>query len=171
MTMNFEMVGAAFAAFVFLFFVQISIAAVFRPVSEDKFIILLFTILPFLVFLVALGFQFFNLCSVDQGVAGYLLFFVISSSWVASYPAVYAVCPTLIISYVIYRSPRDGVSLQELRDLLQLKQNSDDRILDAVHDKWITKSGDVVMLTSFGRTVLWCFRTYRRLLGARLETL
>ena len=171
MTINFETIGAAVAAFGLLFIIQICIAAVFKPVSEDKFIILLFTVIPFLLFVLALTFRFFDLCAVDQGVASYLLFFVISSSWVASYPAVYAVCPTLIISYMIYRCPSDGISLAQLRQLLQLKQNSDDRIVDAVHDKWISRSGDVVKLTPFGRTVLWGFKTYRRLLGATLETL
>lgn len=171
MTISFEMIGWAFAAFFVLFALQICIAFKYKPVSEDTFILLLFTVTPFLLFLLALCFRFFSFFSVEDGIAGYLLFFVLCSSWVASYPAVYAACPSLLISYLIYRCPDEGISLHEISEIIQLKQNSDDRIDDAVHDKWITKSGDVIELTRFGQIALCCFRVYRRLLGASLETL
>ena len=170
MSVPFSVIWAAFGIFFAMFLMQMLVQRFYKPVSEDKFIIGYFALLPFLCFIGLLAFRFFGLVPVDYAVMTYLLFFVISSSWVASYPAVYAVCPTLIMSYVIDRN-KTGTPAQEIVALLSLKQNSQDRIEDAVHDKWITKTGDKVQLTWIGRTALCFFTTYRRLLGLKLETL
>ena len=61
MTVPGWVIGGAFLAFLFLFIVQIVISAFYKPTSEDKFIIILFTLLPGCVFLFSLYFQFFAL--------------------------------------------------------------------------------------------------------------
>lgn len=158
------------SAFAVMFLVQIVVARLYRPVSEDKFIILLYTVIPTILALAVMLSQYDNWEGFTTVLLSFLLYFVISSSWVASYPAVYAVCPTLIMSFVIDRN-KTGTSVQEIRDLLALKQNSKERLEDAIHDKWVRKNGDKIELTSLGRMFLWFFTTYRRVIGLKLETL
>ncbi len=160
----------ALLAFLILFGFQIVISRLMKPRSEDKFIIALFVLLPIPIFLFFAWNDFFGTLTLTQGFLAYILFFVLASSWVASYPAIYAVCPSLIMSYVIEKNQK-GTSLEEIRQLLQLKQNSVARIDDAVNHRWIEKTGDKLQLTGYGRTFLRFFQIYRRILGLNLDPL
>lgn len=165
-----DVISWAIGLFLIFFCFQILLSRLFRPTSEDKFIIFLFVIIPFVGFLGTMGFYLINDLELLRPVLVYLLFFVISSSWVASYPAVYAICPTLVISYVAAKKAK-GTDLKELRQILGLKENSVDRIEDAIHDKWIRKNGTQVELTGIGRAFYLFFRTFRQIIGLKLETL
>lgn len=163
-------IGTTFALFFILFLFQIILARLIKPLNEDKSIILLYVALPMLLFAGGCLFHFFGRVSLREAVLIYLLFFVISSSWVASYPAIYANCPTLIISWVIVRNSH-GATVEELQDLLSLKQNSTERINDAVHDKLIRKNGEKVEITLRGRVVFLFFKFYRKALGLNTDAL
>lgn len=160
----------AFAPFVLLLVCHAVIYRLYQPSSEDKFVFGLYVIFPLIVFagLLLLGLMgWFDLGTL---IPGYFLYFVVSAAWVASYPAIYADCPTLIIAYVADRSS-SGVTLEELRVLLNLKKNSNDRIEDAIRGKLIRMKGQLVELTPQGRVFYLFFATYRRIIGRRLETL
>ncbi len=162
--MAFTVIEHAGLAFATVFALQVLLARAYRPVSEDKFIILLYVIAPFFIFL---GLWWWG--GIPDVVLSYLLFFVLASSWVGSYPAVYGVCPSLFISYLVHASP-NGISLPEMREVFDLKQNSLNRIEDAIHDRWIERHGADVRLTASGRFFAAAFRVFRRVLGLGMET-
>ena len=168
--MFFTIIGYAFLAFFILFLLQILIENFMKPKSEDKFIISLYVITPMIIFIVVLLFDFLNEIPTEKVVVTYLLFFVISSTWVATYPGIYAACPTLIIALVIHKNKK-GTQLEELKELLRLRENSTERIEDAMHDKLIRKNGLHIELTLIGRVVFKFYKIYRRILGLKMDTI
>ena len=66
---------------------------------------------------------------------------------------------------------KNGTQLEELKELLRLRENSTERIEDAMHDKLIRKNGLHIELTLIGRGVFKFFKIYRRVLGLKLDTI
>lgn len=168
--MFFTIIGYAFLVFFILFLLQIFVENIMKPKSGDKFIFSFYVITPMIIFIFVLLFDFLNEIPIEKAVITYLLFFVISSSWVATYPGIYAACPTLIIALVIHKN-KNGTQLEELKELLHLKENSTERIEDAMHDKLIRKNGLRIELTLIGRGVFKFYEIYRRVLGLKLDTI
>jgi hypothetical protein len=160
----------AFAAFAVVFLLNILSARVYRPKSEDKYVFLHYLILPSLVFIALLSFRLFGWMEIEQAVLAYLLYFVIASSWVASSPAIYASCPSLNIALLI-RKNKKGTSLEDLRGWLLLKQNSTERIEDAVDGGLISREEDHLKLTPIGKILFTFFNLYRKALGLTTEPL
>lgn len=154
----------------FFFLLQITLARFFRPKSEDRFIFAVWLIAPFLLFLSLWMFNFFGVLDKSTAFAAYLLFFVMASSWVASYPAIYADCPTLIISYMAWKK-KSGVLISDVEECLALKKNSTDRIDDAQNNFLIEVKGDHLQLTFFGKAVGRFFMMYRKMIGLRMNPL
>ncbi|MGE4132098.1 MAG: hypothetical protein AB7F86_10710 [Bdellovibrionales bacterium] len=148
------------------------VARITRPKSEDKFIFLHYVIAPFglfsaaLVTILALGIE----APIYELICAYCLYFVISSGWVASYPALYASCPTLIISYIIDHE-KNGVAPLEFQRWMKLKQNSEDRIHDALQGGLIGTEGATIYLKPVGRLLYFFFSAYKAVLGLKRETL
>lgn len=161
----------AILAFAFMFVLQLIIARLVKPHSDDRFIISFYVILPLFLFVVLFTQNFFGFIETPVAILTYLLFFVIAASWVASYPAIYAACPTLVISFIIEKNKNTGTTLQELRAVLALKQNSTERIEDAIRNNLIRKEGEYIGLTLLGKLVFTFFSAYRRLLGLPMNTL
>ena len=160
----------AVGGFLLLLLVQIWLGHFFKPKSEDKFILGLYVILPFVLFMLLLSLDFGGWLNFKMGCLAYFLFFVICSSWVASYPALYASCPTLIISLLVAKT-KTGVTLDELHGALSLKQNSIDRIEDAMHDRLVKKTGSGLEMTRFGQILFAFFKTYRKILSLPMDTI
>lgn len=167
----FDSILLAFLAMGCLFCIQIIVAHIAQTRNEDKFIILLYVILPALAFIFLWTQQFYG-WGIDacEAVMAYLIFFVISISWVASYPAIYAACPTLMMTFIIHKS-KQGSTLEDLRKQLGLKNNSTERIKDATHNRLIKRNGENIELTSLGLLVFKFFRAYRRILGLKMDTI
>lgn len=168
--LTFSTITWSFSAFAFVFVLQVLASRLVRTRSEDKYIIFLYVLVPLFTFLTILALNLDNSEFTAQLVAAYVLYFVISSSWVASYPAIYAVCPTLVISLYI-REKTEGASSEEIRKLLNLKQNSVDRLQDAVSSNLLKIDDNKVTLTAGGRLFANFFIAYRRLLGLDSSTL
>lgn len=160
----------AFGAFLLFFLAQIVLARVTKPRSEDRFIVLHWVLLPMGLFGASWGLDFSHLARPADALAAYLLFFVLASSWVASYPVIYGVCPTLIISLVV-RLDKSGTPFGRFKELLGLHHNSMERIDDAVHDSLIRVKDGAVTLTPMGRLILAFYKLYRGLLGLPLDPL
>ena len=168
--MFFTIIGYAFLAFFILFLLQILVENFMKPKSEDKFIFSFYVFIPMIIFIVVLLFDFLNEIPIEKVVVTYLLFFVISSTWISTYPGIYAACPTLIIAWVVYKN-KNGTQIEELKELLRLRENSTERIEDAMHDKLIRKNGLHIELTLIGRGVFKFYKIYRRVLGLKLDTI
>lgn len=168
--MSIGILALSFAVFGVLFILQVVASRLYRPQSEDRFIIILYFFIPLLFYIPGSYFLLSPQFGLTEIVLSYFLYFAISAAWIASYPAIYAGCPTLIISYVIHRS-NNGVGLDALINLLKLKENSKQRIDDAVHNLWIKKTEEKVSIAPVGQVFLFLFKTYRTLLGLTSETL
>lgn len=99
----------------------------------------------------------------------YPLFFFLCAAWIASYPAIYAACPTLLIAY--YAKNQNGVSVPELESRLHLKENSMERVSDAFNNGLISREGKTIKLTRHGQLFLWAFSFYRKVIGRKMSTL
>jgi GNAT superfamily N-acetyltransferase len=159
------------AGFCVHFVLQILLRQVYRPRNEDKFIFVFWVGLPVLGLAVGLPFGYFGWVSIQDAFLGYLLFFAIASGWVASYPAIYAASPTLVMSYVLsHESERGrGVSFAMLNEILEVKANSIERIEDAARSSLIEVRDGRVALTPFGKKLDGFFAVYRRILGLNQE--
>lgn len=156
--------------FLFVLVLQMVLAKVFKPpVSEDTFILFLFVLFPLVMFICLWCLDFCGLVSPETALLTYLLFFSIAASWVATYPAIYAACPTLIISYIARKRSR-GTSLNDFCRFIGLKKNSTDRIADALNDNLIRRTDKGIELTGFGTTISRLFICYRRIIGLPLDT-
>lgn len=165
-------VAAAVGCFFGMFVLQAIVARIIKIKSEDKFIIGLFVGFPALVMvgMMVASQTVPGFWPLEDIVLTYLLFFVIASSWVASYPAVYASCPTLIMSYIIANRP-EGTARADFHKWLKLKENSVERIDDAMRESLIRLKGQNVELTGTGRAMYLFFSNYKRFLGLHRETL
>lgn len=157
----------ALLAFLAVFAVHAAIYRIYTPESEDKFVILLYLGIPLGLFLLS---AMFRPTPWPAGTACFLLYFAIAAGWVGSYPAIYASCPSLILSYFISQRP-SGLSLEELSSLLDLKTSSAARIEDAQKHHWIEKEGEGWQLTAAGKIFYHLFALYRRILGRGFDPL
>lgn len=158
-----------FFLFAALFLLQIVLVQFYRPKSEDAFIFQLYLTLPIVLVALYLLFPWHSAITRRDLLYAYPLLFFICSSWIASYPAVYAACPTLAITYFIKRN--NGASEAELEMHLHLKENSLERVSDAYKNGLIVSEGKNIKLTRQGRIMLWAFSTYRTLIGRKMSPL
>lgn len=164
------MIGWAFALFLFLFLAQMILARLGRFAGEDRFVVVHYIVLPGLLFAGAWPFHFFGLLAVRDAVFCYLLFFLICSAWVASYPAIAAASPSLLILLALRGRP-DGLSAEEIAKAISLQANSLKRIEDAEKDGLVRRGDRGLELTRLGRAVFVFFAFYRRALALATEPL
>lgn len=155
--------------FALLFLLQILLQNTLTIKNEDAFIFALFLILPLFLFLGCFFFPVFPNISTEILLKSYALFFFLSSSWIASYPAVYASCPTLLMAY--WAKKNGSITLEQMKEKLELKNNSVERITDALHDGLIVQKNNTIFLRKKGRIFLLCFTVYRKILGKKISTL
>lgn len=158
----------AFFLFAALFVCQLVLAHTVKPRSQDRFVILLYLVVPTVAFLGWCVFQLFRGQGTYPGFLSFLLYFVIATSWVGSFPAVYVEAPTLAIVLILHLHP-EGLTREALATFLNLRGNSLERVNDAVTGGIIARQGDVFQLTSLGKILFGFYLNYRKLLGLRLE--
>lgn len=171
--MSYHIIISAFASFIFIFVIQTIAARLFKPKSEDRFIIGLYVLLPMIIFLTLLILSSNKMLPAlipSELILTYLLFFVIASSWVASYPALYASSPSLVMIYLMTQQPQ-GTSLEDFTKWMSIKENSNCRRKDALNSGLICIQNDSIHLTFSGQTLFIIFSTYKKMLGLQSETL
>ncbi|MBI4406155.1 MAG: hypothetical protein HY537_18495 [Deltaproteobacteria bacterium] len=168
--MTYKILLVPFVLFLALLTTQAAVSRIYRPRSEDRFIFSLYLGLPFLVLSISIAYNFWGLLTPCEAFLASLLYFGLGSSWIASYPAIYAACPTLIISMIVSKTKKP-VDINYLSSVLNLNKNSTDRIDDAVLNGLIIKKEGKVELRSFGLMTLHLFKTYRRWLGLQTDTI
>ena len=172
--MSLQTVAASFTVFAILFIIQIIIARIFVPKSEDRFVITFYVLIPLLLFLILLTLPHINIHigpTPHELLLIYLLYFVISSSWVATYPALYASSPSLVIIYIMSQQPQ-GSTLNDFNKWMPIKENSDYRIDDAIRAKLICRNEDgQIRLSKIGRMLFLFFNVYKKALNSNTDTL
>lgn len=142
--MNLFEILISFGNFLLLFFLHMIIKK--KPIqSEDKLLLTVWILMPIIILIIE-----YNIFKGNIYLIVYLTF-IISFSWIVSYPAIYAASPTLIILLLIKYGVND---VKEIKKIFDIKENSSLRISDAVKFGFI-KSGDngILKLTPFG----WIF--------------
>lgn len=153
--------------FAVLFLLHILTSRLKLKVNEDCLLFLVFLVLPVFYF-VFLFLSFSHLS--EEIVASSALLFLINAAYIASYPAIYAACPTLRISLLLFRNSNDGLSKEEIQQAIQIKENSLIRIQDAQSNNLIYEKDGNIYLTSFGKCFFYFFKIYRLLLGLPCNT-
>ena len=142
-----------------------------HPRRRVVVLFLLFIFLPFFFIIGYLGFVWFDFApfvisfTIIEWLAIYLIHFVLSSSYILSYPAVEAVSPSLAILLMIGDSNLHGVVHEDLLHVFDDEIVLEPRIQDLIEAGLIIKSEDYLMATSRGSTLVKCFILLRRLLG------
>ena len=162
--MTYSVIVAPALGFLLLFLAHILIVQIAKARTGDKFVIGLYLVFPAAAFLIGLASHFFGLCSVRTGVFAYMLFLSICAAWVASYPAVAAASPSLLILLALRGRP-EGLTAAEIAQAISLQDNSLRRVEDAVADGLVRRRGDGLELTPLGRAVFQFFKIYRRAIG------
>lgn len=153
--------------FSILLFLHFLISRLKQKINEDCLLFLLFLGLP-LCFLIFVFLSSFSLN--EEKFAAFILLLLINAAYIASYPAIYASCPTLRISLLLFKNKNLGLSREELQQAIQVKENSLERITDARSNNLIYEKDGKVYLTHFGRCIFYFFKIYRRLLGLPCNT-
>ncbi len=168
--MKIEIIRYAFVLVFIAFAAQLILRWFYTPKAEDRYVFIHWIFVPISLFAVSWAFQFWGWVVLGEAFQIFLLYLVIASAWVASYPAIYTASPTLVIAWLIQKK-KVGMGLSEIQKWLDLKSNSKERIQDATHDRFIILKGDTVELTRFGRIIFFFFSRFRRWLGLGFETL
>lgn len=158
-----------FCLFTILLLIQICIFQFYRPKNEDAFVFQLFLFFPLFLWGIYLIYPFYSGFSRTELLEAYPLFFFLCAAWIASYPAIYAACPTLLIAY--YARKQNGINIPELESRLHLKENSMERVSDAFHNGLISQAGKTIKLTPQGQIFLRAFSFYRKVIGRKMSTL
>lgn len=151
--------------FAVLFLLHILTSRLKLKVNEDYLLFLVFLVLPVFCF----SFLSFSPLS-EEIVASSTLLFLINAAYIASYPAIYAACPTLRISLILFRNSNSGLSKKEIEQVIQIKENSLIRIQDAQSNNLIYEKDGDMYLTLFGKCFFYFFKIYRLLLGLPCST-
>lgn len=160
----------ALLLFAALFLAHVLLARLTPLAGEDGFVLAHYIVLPGLLFAGAAPFHFFGLLPARGALLCCLLLFLICSAWVASYPAVAAASPSLLIVLALRRRP-GGLTAEELLEAISLKSNSLKRIDDALKDGLVRRKGERLELTRLGRALFLFFKLYRRAIGLATEPL
>ena len=153
--------------FVLAFATHIAVWIIKPPKNKGTYLILIFTIIPLLLFTLILA-QYPILgeeINLEDLIQGLLISLTLSSSYVMTYPLVELESPTLKISNIIYQNKK-GVDFNSL--LIRLGKDSlfYDRINDLKKEGAIKEVGNKLFLTNKGLVILKLFTFWRKLLGA-----
>jgi hypothetical protein len=166
------------STFIILYLLHILIVRKTTPRNQDGLLLLLYIVVPLTLYLLSLLVMLLpgpgyiiSAPLAHQITLSFILYICIAAAFVASFPAIYADCPTLIIAYIAKKYCPDGVTCEQLVSALDLKENSEERITDAIGDKLIHRSDGRIFLTRFGRIVYYTFRIYRRVVGLKADVI
>ncbi len=161
---------------ILIFFICLCLhIAVWRWRYPKKHIIALFLIfimfpLAFVIGYIGLGaFGFLpdNIIffSTADWLAIYLLNFVLSLSYILSYPAIEAVSPSLAILLIVGDSNPNGAVRDDLLHVFDDEVVLEPRLKDLIEAGFIAESNGFFMVTHRGVTFVRCFMLLRSLLG------
>lgn len=125
-----------------------------------KLLALIFFVIPGLVYagLLAGGWDFWS------SFAALVTHLILSANYFATYPALQASSPTLVILDALYRSP-NGFSEQELLKLFAQPNVVSDRLADLLKSGLVIQKEAGFQLTTMGCGLAGFFATYRKVLG------
>lgn len=169
-------IASAIGPLVVIYLLHVALSRKNPQINHDKLTVVLYLIFPvllFCLFLAATNFFITELPATLEGeiTVSFLLYLAFASAFVASFPAIYADCPTLIIAYLVKDSSHFGVTKKQMELTLRLTENSVQLIAKAEEESLIRRYGKTLQLTAFGSVVAFLFWIYRRALGLQSQTL
>lgn len=164
--------GIGTCSFVCSLLVHIEIWRTIRPSKQIRSLAIIFVFCPLLVFVALFvisnafhptGSWFvrdpFNITYV------YIWHLALSATYIMSYPASQAECPSLAILLAVKNNMPVGLSIQEIKDIFPPDSLIKDRYNDLHAEHFIKQSSEGHVATSKGRFLRAIFINYRRVLG------
>jgi len=95
----------------------------------------------------------------------YLFHFSLSWSYIFTYPAAQAGCPSLLMLILIKNSDKKGLEQEQIFDFFKDTNLCEDRINDLIDDNFIKNDGHKLIITKSGHFILNIFKFLRKLYG------
>lgn len=154
--------------FTFFMAIHIIIWRVKRPEKHITLPILVFAIIPFVLFLLTLFLNLkFRYLNTEDIVLTWVMYFALGLGYLMTYPAVQAISPSLEMLLYIAKSP-EGLTEEELVERFNIKNLVEDRLSDLEEENLAYEKEGQMILTSKGNMLASFMMIQRKIYG--LET-
>lgn len=146
--------------FLFSFSVHVVLWRLGPPKAKIRALFIVFIILP-LPFLLVSPF------TAEEALAVYLLCYSLSAAYIASYPAVEAVSPTIALTLKLGRAGKEGLSKKNISEMFSDNDLLAPRINDLTGSGLAVEYGGFLKTTPNGEALVRLFIVFRKALGLR----
>ncbi|MBF0362144.1 MAG: hypothetical protein HQK49_14100 [Oligoflexia bacterium] len=162
--------------FLISFPLHVIIWRLFNPKNTLMWLLLLFILLPSIIYVVAMFFPLLNMeVDIDIFIYHLLLSGFLGGSYILSYPAIHAWSPSLYL--IILLRNKKYFALEELKSEIMPKLNIEGRVLDMLNDKFVNlkktdktdKENCIVELSCLGKIIAISFISFRKFLGLEVR--
>lgn len=157
-----------FAVFMVCLSIHVLVWRTKRPVNDSLMLFVIFVFIPVIISMLPLvlsyGVRFINLSPAEIIM---LLFFhlALSTAYIASYPAVQAVSPSLDILLITASSKTKKLTEKDILNNYNDAELVTARVDDLKTSLLVSQRGDCFELTHMGKIIIGIFILYRKMLG------
>ncbi len=167
--MCFSTIFFGISIFLVVMLVHVIVWRVFKPRQHIVNLFLIFLILPFffVVVFAVLNVQF-RIVMISDLLSIFLLYFSLACVYIQTYPAIYAVAPSLKMVCLINKSMPGGLKKEEIKNFFTSKDLLNDRVKDLISENFIYMSDGEIRLKFKGKFLAGIFFAYRKLYGFQI---
>lgn len=162
--MNIFIILSGFAGFFVFMGVHIFIWRWLHP-KRDYLLLFIISFMIFLSYFIIIYLVSLKKYAFIDWILVFFLYFILCGTYIASYPAVQAISPSLKIVLLAGQAMPNGAAIERIKSNFDSRELLDLKIQDLVRSKLIAEKNGVLNLTKKGSMMIIAFMFLRKVLG------